>query len=171
MTINDLSFDDYNPYYQPYIDKVGDEDILNTMKTNRKTVPSFLKSINSDRLDFRYAECKWTIKEILLHLIDTERVFAYRALCIARHDKTEFPGFDQDNYVAYSDANTRTLESLLSEFDSVRRATLMLFESFDDSALAQIGVASESKLSVIAIPFIIVGHENHHLQIIKERYL
>lgn len=171
MTINDLSSDEYNPYYQPYIDKVGDEDILNTMKTNCKTVPSFLKSINSDRLDFRYAEGKWTIKEILLHLIDTERVFAYRALRIARHDKTELPGFDQDNYVASSDANTRTLESLLSEYDSVRAATLTLFESFDDKALQQIGVASESEISVRAMAFIIVGHENHHLQIIKECYL
>lgn len=171
MTISDLSSDEYNPYYQPYIDNTGDEDISNTLRDNRVLIPSFIESINTDRLDFRYAEGKWTIKEIILHLIDTERVFAYRALRIARHDKTELPGFDHDNYVGSSCANTRTLESLLSEYDSVRGATVTLFENFDDKALSQIGIVSGNELSVRAIVFIIVGHENHHLQIIKERYL
>jgi uncharacterized damage-inducible protein DinB len=171
MTISELSSDEYNPYYQLYIDKVGSGDIFNALRTNREVVTPFFKGISNDRLSFRYAEDKWTVKEILLHLIDTERVFAYRALCIARHDHTEFPGFDQDDYVACSNANERTIESLLSEFDSVRAATITLFESFDDKALAQTGMASESRLSVRAVAFIIVGHENHHLQIIKARYL
>ncbi|OBX23773.1 DinB family protein [Gelidibacter algens] len=171
MTISKLSSDEYNPYYQPYIDKVGGGDIHKTLKNNREVVTSFFKGISNDRLSFRYAEDKWTIKEILLHVIDTERVFAYRALCIARQDKTKLPGFDQDAYVAYCHANERTLESLLSEYNNVRAATVSLFESFDDKALTQIGIASESALSVRAVAFIIVGHENHHLQIIKARYL
>src|SRR5690606_27112498 len=123
------------------------------------------------KLDYRYAQDKWTIKEILLHLIDTERVFAYRAMCIARKDLTELPGFDQDAFVVHSHANERSVESLLSEYRNVRMATVSLFDSFDLRGLEQIGVANGSDLSVRAIVFIIIGHENHHLQIIKERYL
>lgn len=116
-------------------------------------------------------EDKWTIKEILQHLIDTERLFAYRALRVARNDRTELPGFDQDAFVVHSNAHERSIVSLLSEYQSVRLATLSLFESFDDRNLAQIGVINGSSLSVRAIVLIIVGHENHHLEVIKKQYL
>ena len=171
MTIGKLSPDEYNLYYQPYIDKVGDGNIFNALRHNHELLISFIKNIDLDKLNYRYAEGKWTIKEIVQHLIDTERVFAYRALRIARCDKTDLPGFDQDAFVVHSHADDRNIESLMSEYESVRIATVSLFENFDQKTLAEIGIASNSGLSVRAVAFIIVGHENHHLQIIKERYL
>ncbi len=171
MTKEEIGSDEYNNYYQSYLDKAGDNNVFDSLRTNHKTIIPFFNSISSEKFLYRYAKDKWTIKEILLHLIDTERVFAYRAMCIARRDKTELPGFDQDAYVANSRANARSLDDLLSEYTRVRMATLSLYESFDDADLIQIGIANRSNLSVRAIAFIIVGHENHHLQIIKERYL
>ncbi|WP_299390904.1 DinB family protein [uncultured Gelidibacter sp.] len=171
MSVRNLSSDEYNVYYQPYLDKVGEGGALEILKGSRNIVSSFLEGIKEEKFAFRYAEGKWTIKEVLLHLIDTERVFAYRALCIARKDQTKFSGFDQDDYVANSQANERSVESLLLEYKNVRSATISLFESFNDEALLQTGYASNSQLSVRAIAFIIVGHENHHLDIIKSRYL
>ncbi|MBJ7882691.1 DinB family protein [Gelidibacter salicanalis] len=171
MTINDLKPDEYHPYYQPYVSKVGQGNVLDILKNNSELVSSFLNTIDQGKLGFRYAEGKWTIKEIVLHLIDTERIFAYRALCIARKDKTDLPGFDQDAYVVNSQADTRSIKSLLWEYSTVRSATVSLFESFDNQAWMHSGVSSENRLSVRAIAFIIVGHENHHLEIIKARYL
>ncbi|WP_027126982.1 DinB family protein [Gelidibacter mesophilus] len=170
MIKRELRSDEYHPYYQP-IDKLGDEDVLELLRFHYKEVVTFIRSLNDNRLNYRYAEGKWTVKEIILHIIDTERVFSYRALCIARTDKTELPGFDQDAFVLNSRAAERNIESLLSEYESVRLATITLFDSFDHKAWTQIGTASNSSLSVRAIPFIIVGHEKHHLNIIKERYL
>lgn len=115
MTKEELSSDEYNSYYQPYVDKVGDGNVFNGLQDNVKTILPFFKSIKNEKLHYRYAEGKWTVQEILLHLIDTERVFAYRAMCFARNDKTELPGFDQDAFVANSYADERSIESLLSE--------------------------------------------------------
>lgn len=166
-----LMSDEYNPYYQPYIDEVSDLELLQVLEYNQDSLISFIKSIPEDKLHYRYADGKWTIKEIILHLIDTERVFAYRALCIARNDKSQLPGFDQDAFVVYSNANDRTIDSLLLEYQDVRKATLSLFATFDDKTLATKGTANNNVLSVRAAAFIIAGHEKHHLQIIKDRYL
>ncbi|RXJ45952.1 DinB family protein [Gelidibacter gilvus] len=171
MTKRDIGSDEYNSYYQPYIDKTGDGNVFDSLRNNSEIIIQFFKTIKKEKLDYRYAEDKWTIREILLHLIDTERVFAYRAMCIARKDMTELPGFDQDAFVVHSQANERSVESLLSEYRNVRMATVSLFDSFDLKSLEQIGVANGSDLSVRAIVFIIIGHENHHLEVIKERYL
>ena len=171
MLRSELVSDEYNSYYQPYIDKVGDIKLLDALKCNHKSVVSFIKSIDENKLSYRYAEGKWSVKEIILHLIDTERVFAYRALCIARNDKTELPGFDQDIFVSHSYADNRSIDDLLSEYETVRMATISLFASFNHEVLKARGIANNSSLSVRAAAFIIVGHENHHLQIIKERYL
>lgn len=171
MFRNELNSDEYNSYYQPYIDKVEDIELLDALKHNQKTVISFIKSIAEDRLCYRYADGKWSIKEIVLHLIDTERIFAYRALRIARNDKTEMSGFDQDFFVSHSYADNRSIHDLLSEYESVRMATISLFANFDDKTLSEKGIANNSSLSVRAAAFIIAGHEKHHLQIIEERYL
>lgn len=171
MTKGDIGSGEYNSYYQIYIDKTGDGNVLDNLRSNTEIIIQFFKTIKKEKLDYRYAEDKWTIKEILLHLIDTERVFAYRAMCIARKDMTELPGFDQDAFVINSHANERSIESLLLEYLNVRMATVSLFDSFDLRGLEQMGVANGSSLSVRAIVFIIIGHENHHLQVIKERYL
>lgn len=171
MTAKDLRPDEYNPYYQTYISKTKHFNLKDGLQTNFVKVQLFLNSIPQDKLEYRYADGKWTIKEVIQHIIDTERIFAYRALRIARNDKTPLPGFDQDEYVVPSKANMRTFESLMREFASARSATKALFDNFDDEMLMAIGTASNSSLSARAAGFIIIGHENHHCDVIRERYL
>jgi hypothetical protein len=124
-----------------------------------------------DKFDFRYAEGKWTIKEIIQHVIDTERIFSYRALRISRNDKTPLPGFDENEYVINTDANNRHLQSLLTELSLVRQSTIALFKSFTPMQLERLGVASNNDISVRAIGFILIGHQKHHQKIFMERYL
>lgn len=169
--IMNLSPEEFNPYYLPYIQLATKPDIIESLKQNLISVVDFYQSIAKDKLEFSYAEGKWTPKDILLHIIDTERVFAYRAMRIARRDKTEMVGFEQDDYVEVGKANSRSISSLLEEYKAVRNATLALFNSFSVEDLKAIGKASGSPVSVRAIGHIITGHENHHNNIIKERYL
>lgn len=171
MTKNNLTKEEYNPYYETYISKAGSLPINEGFKANADIIVEFLTAIPKEKLEFRYAEGKWTIKEILQHIIDTERIFTYRALCIARRDKTSFPGYEQDDYVATCNANDRTMQQLIADYKSVRLATMHLFESFSEDMLTQIGIASDSRLSPRAVAHILLGHENHHCEIIKERYL
>lgn len=171
MRAQDIRIDEYNPYYETYLRKTTNLTLKEGLHGNSERIISFLETIPKEKLEYRYAEGKWTIKEILLHIIDTERIFSYRALCIARQDKTSFPGFDQDTYVPPSKANERTLQSLLEEYKAVRHANIVLFDSFDNEMLMQTGTASNSAISVRAIGFILIGHENHHCDIIRERYL
>ena len=166
-----LNPEEYNPYYKSYIDLATNENIVESLKQNLDLVVAFYSNIPKDKLDYVYAVGKWTIKDILLHIIDTERIFTYRALRIARKDRTPLPGFEQDDYVISANVNSRTLESILEEYKSVRQASIALFSSFDSESLKQIGEASGSPISVRAIGYIITGHENHHNQVIKERYL
>ncbi len=170
MTKRDIGSDEYNSYYQPYIDKAGDGNVFDSLRNNSEIIIQFFKIIKKEKLDYRYAEDKWTIKEILLHLIDTERVFAYRAMCIARKDMTELPGFDQDAYVPISKANRRSLASYIKEFELVRDAGIALFESFEDEMSEKIGEASKSPLSPRAAGFIAAGHQKHHLLLFKSHY-
>ena len=132
---------------------------------------SFISNISSEKLEYRYAEGKWTIKDILLHLIDAERIFAYRALRIGRGDKTPLAGFEENGYVINANANSRSVESLINEFQLVRKSTLELFQNFSEEQLAYLGTSSDNIISVRAIGFIISGHQNHHLKVIVERYL
>jgi uncharacterized damage-inducible protein DinB len=132
---------------------------------------SLLDETPKEKLEYAYAEGKWTLAEVLLHIIDAERVFQYRALRFARNDKTPLPGFDQDVYVPHSNASKRTIEDIKEEYMAVRQSTILLFNSFDDEALQRLGVSSGSPLSVRATGFIISGHQAHHLKIIRERYL
>lgn len=171
MTVNDLHAGEYNPYYETYLKKTNDVTLIEGLQNNMDAILSFLKSIPEGKLNFQYEIGKWTIKEMLLHIIDTERIFAYRALRIAREDKTFLPGFDQDAYVLPSKANSRSMQSLLDEYKTVRLSSIALFDSFDDKMLLQKGTASDSPISVRAIGFILIGHENHHCEIIKKRYL
>ncbi|MEH6536007.1 MAG: DinB family protein [Psychroserpens sp.] len=171
MTKEDLKKEEYNPYYQQYIEKAGDASIAEGLKGNGDATIAFLESIPEEKLEYRYAEGKWTIKEVIQHIIDTERVFTYRALCIARKDKTLFPGYDQDEYAGNSEANNRSRYSLMNEYKAVRLASIILFDSFSEDMLVRIGSASNSNLSPRAVAFITIGHENHHCEIVKERYL
>ena len=163
---------EFAPFYANYIAKANSNtSIIDGLIQQSTIVSEFLKSIPSSKLNYRYSENKWTIKDIILHLIDAERIFSYRALRIARGDKTELQGFEEDDYVIEANAGERSLSSLLEEYKMVRNATICLFKSFNNEQMLRIGTASNSSISVRAIGIIIQGHEKHHLEIIKERYL
>lgn len=163
---------EFKPYYHQYIDLVpGNSFLLHQLRINYEELRAFILSLPKDKLEYRYREEKWTIKETLVHLIDTERVFAYRALRVARNDKHDLRSFDPEMYVPFSNANARSVENILEEYEAIRKSTYLLFTSFDEIAWARIGQADMNPLSVRAALYIIIGHELHHLQIIKERYL
>jgi uncharacterized damage-inducible protein DinB len=164
--------DEYAPYTIMYIGLLPDDGlVLKYLEDNLKATSDFILSLPEEKLTYRYAEGKWTIKEILAHIVDDERIYAYRALRFARNDKTELPGFEQDDYAIYSGANDRDIKDILEEFATVRHATISLFEGFDREALLRAGVADGKVMSVRAAAFHIAGHELHHINIIKERYL
>jgi len=170
--MNRLSTSEYNAYFQPYIDKVNKyESLVEGFKQHLESVATFYHSIPEEKYDYVYAEGKWTVKDVLLHIIDTERILAYRALRIARGDKTSLAGFEQDGYVVHGFAKSRSMESLIEEYKAVRQATITLFNSLTEDNLLFIGEASGFPISVRALGYIILGHENHHNLIIKERYL
>ena len=163
---------EYAPYAIMYIGLLPDDGlILKHLEENLRATTEFLRALPENKLTYRYAEGKWTIKEILAHHIDDERIYGYRALRFARNDQTELPGFEQDAYTPESGANERTLDDLLEEFAAVRRSTVALFNSFNDRVLTRAGVASGNRMSVRAIVYHIAGHELHHLNVMKERYL
>jgi len=127
--------------------------------------------LTDDRLTFRYAPEKWTIKEIVAHLADDERIYAYRALRFARHDPAELPGFDQEAFARHSGANARSIDDLLAELEAVRRSTILLFAALDDEALDRSGIADGNRSTVRALAYHIAGHELRHRNVIRERYL
>ncbi|HYE58379.1 MAG TPA: DinB family protein, partial [Rhodothermales bacterium] len=131
---------------------------------------ALLRSLDEERARHRYAPGKWSVKEVLGHVTDAERIFAYRLLCIARGDQTSFPGFDENAYVPNSGADDRSMDDLLDEFAAVRRATLALLRGLPDAAMTRIGTANGQLVSVRALPFILAGHAQHHLNVLRERY-
>ena len=171
MNTSILTSGDYPAFSQPYISALGDADLMETMGRQLHNFPEFLESIPDAKWYFAYAREKWTIAEVILHIIDAERIFQYRALRIARKDQTPLAGFDQDAYVPNSYAGQRTRKSITEEYKAVRQATLSLFETFDDEVLRRRGTASNSPVTVGALGFIICGHQKHHRNIIRERYL
>ncbi len=162
---------DYNAYYETYVSKAPNFEILEALSISKNEVISIFNDISEEKSGYAYAEGKWTIKELLSHMIDSERIFAYRALRVSRNDATPLPGFEQDDYVPQSNANNRRLEELLNEYELVRNSTLALFESFSDEMLQRRGTASNSPITVNALAYIISGHERHHIEVLKERYL
>lgn len=163
--------DEYNAYYDRYITKVPDGDIVQQLVKQVSSTIKLLQSIPESKGDHRYAEGKWSVKEAVLHVVDAERIFAYRALRIARGDKTPLPGFEQDDYVPFSRAGERTLHDIAEELWSVRLATVALFTHLDEEALSRRGTASNHPVTPRALAYIIAGHELHHVQILRERYL
>lgn len=144
------------------------------MDAMRKQTPSFIRLLSNippAKRNYRYAKGKWTIKEVLQHIIDTERVFAYRALCFARKDKTPLPSFDENLYGDNAKATKRDWPVMMAELKAVRISSEFLFSSFDKTQLNTTGTASNNPFTVLAIGFILVGHVNHHIKVIKERYL
>src|SRR6478672_12961121 len=162
---------EFDPYYQKYISLVPEEEILPALQNQLQELSSLFKVLPEERGSFAYAEGKWTIKEVLSHLIDGERMFAYRALRIARGDKTPIEGFEQDGYIENSHANHRTIGELTEEFTLLRKANLMFFENLEDEDWVRIGTANDVEISVRSLAWIMVGHVRHHVAILKERYL
>jgi len=171
MKVSELSTTEFNSYFKPYIDKAGNATLLKSLKKGKKKTIKFFKKLPSSKLEYQYEDEKWTPKDILLHIIDAERAFSYRALQFARSKDAELEGFDENEFVPNANANKRSLKSLLKEYKAVRKASIIMFNSFSDETLVRIGKASGSQLSVRAAGFLICGHEIHHIQIITERYL
>jgi len=163
--------EDYAPYYENYVKLIQGDDILKILNEQNKKTQDILNSFSEHRGNYRYADGKWTVKEVVGHLLDTERVFAYRALCIARGEKKTLPGFDQDDYVSEGNFNRRELFDLNYEFRLLRESNLLLFRSFTPEMLKLKGFANESSVTVLAILFIIAGHEKHHMNVLREKYM
>jgi len=161
---------DYAAYYQPYVNKVGSNNLITELTLSQQQLAQFLSRINEQQATFRYQPDKWSIKEIIQHLIDCERIFAYRALSIARLPQS-CPSFDQNQYVITSNADYRNWLDLIEEMDALRTSTTHLFKSFNANMLNQRGEMADSPVTVNAIGYIIAGHQIHHNQVIKERYL
>lgn len=162
---------EYPPYASMYLDLLPDDDrLLEHLRANLRIAIDLVAALPDERLLHRYAPGKWTVKEVLVHIVDDERIYAYRAMCFARGEAAPLPGFEQDGYAAASGANARTLRSILAEYAAVREATIALFEGLDQAALTRTGVANGNRASVRALGWHIAGHELHHLRLLRERY-
>jgi uncharacterized damage-inducible protein DinB len=162
---------DYSPFYATYINQLPDGDIADILAMQMETTYELLNAIPAQKEAYAYADGKWTIKQVVGHMIDTERIMVYRALRFARNDAQELRGFDQDEYVAESRANERGLADLALEFNLMRQANLYFFNALNDTELQRSGAANGAVVTVNALLHIVAGHELHHIKILKERYL
>lgn len=171
MPITRPGADEYAPYYGTYVSKVAGACGLAALEQQRASTAAFFADLAESRAGYRYAPGKWTLREVLGHLADTERVFSYRALCFARNDQTALPSFDENLYVPEGRFERRTLADVAREFTAVRDASLALVRSFDDETMLRRGTASGKVMSARAAVWVMAGHELHHLGVIRERYL
>lgn len=172
MKTSQLLPSEFAPFYANYISMAGQEAVLiDDLEISVHEFIKFVQNIPLDKYDYRYAEGKWTIKDIIQHLMDSERIFAYRALRIARNDKTPLASFEENDYAAVAGANERSIRDLLTELAIVRQSSIALFKTFNEDALMKMGIASGHDISVRALGFIIIGHQKHHQKIFAERYL
>lgn len=162
---------EYAEFYAKYVAAVPEGDLLVTLETQLQELVALLDGLGEQRAGHRYAPGKWSVKEVVGHIADAERIFAVRALAAARGETQTLPGFDENAYVASAQFDGRTLNSLLGELTAVRRATLALFRSFDEGVLARTVNANGRPVSARALAWIVAGHERHHVQILRERYL
>ena len=158
-------------FFHNYINQVPDNDLMTAFKNQTPVTIQFYENIPADKIDYAYAEGKWTIREVMQHIIDAERVFSYRALRFARKDATPLASFDENLFTRNAKVNRRNWSDLLEEFKIVRKATEMLFSSFDEDQLNASGIANNNSIDVLALGYICVGHPIHHINITRERYL
>lgn len=171
MNISELQSSEFHSYYGPYIKQLGNVALMDALESGLESISSFIGKIPDDKLGYAYADDKWTVAEVLVHLMDAERVFQYRALRFGRNDETELKGFEQDDYIPESDANQRGKKEIINEFVAIRKSSIALFHSFDDEKLMRSGRANGAKMSVRALAFVICGHQAHHFKILEQRYL
>ena len=171
ITITQPDSNEYAPYYGKYISLVPAGDVVETLSRLLDDTLSLLRGLSEEQAASRYAPDKWSIKEVVGHVLDTERIFGHRAFRFARNDQQPLPGFEQNGYVLAADFGNRRLSDLAAEFEHLRRANLFLFKSLDETAWLRRGVASGNEVSVRALAYIMAGHEMHHMQIVRERYL
>ena len=162
---------EFLPYYGKYIDLVPTGDVISTLTTQMAETQVLLRSLPASVATYRYAPGKWSVKEVIGHLIDSERIFASRALRFARNDATPLPGFEQDDYVRNATFDAYPAAELASEFECVRQSTVFLFKHLDEAAWLRRGIANDAEVSVRALAYIIAGHELHHRKILDTRYL
>lgn len=163
--------DEYAISFKKYIDVVPDGEPVGILESQLKDWQRLLTPLSEEAGNFRYAPEKWSIKEVLGHVIDAERIFSYRLLRVARGDKTPLPGFEQDDYITTANSSARRLTDLREEFEAVRRSSLALIRSLDEEALKRTGTASNNPVSALALVFVIAGHDRHHSRILREKYL
>lgn len=159
------------PFYKNYVKQIDETDLLQALRISGHRALELVHAISEEKSDFRYAPDKWTIRELLCHMIDAERIFTYRALRFARNDKTPLAGFEERDYAPQANASGRSLQKIAAEMAHLRSSTIDLFESFTPEMLVRRGLANNNELSVVALGFIIAGHETHHCHVLKERYL
>lgn len=169
-TIPRPAANEHSPYYSRYISLVPDGDLISLLQAQMKETARVLRGVTPAKADFAYAPGKWTVKEVIGHMGDVERVMAYRALRFARDDATNLPGFDENTYVPAGQFGRRTISDLVDELEAVRVATVHLLSHLDDEALARRGLANETEMSVRALAYIIAGHERHHRNVLRDRY-
>lgn len=166
-----LNLDTIPHSYKNYVKQVEETDLLQALRISGHRALELVHTVTDQKIDFRYAPGKWTIREVLCHMIDAERIFAYRALRFARNDKTALSGWEENEYAPQANASGRTLQKIAAEMAHLRSTTIDMFEGFTPEMLSRKGMANNNELSVMVLGFTIAGHEIHHCQILKERYL
>ncbi len=166
-----LNLESVPQFYKNYVKQIEETDLLQALRLSGFRTQMLIHSIPAEKSDFRYADGKWTVRELLCHIIDAERIFAYRALRFARNDKTNLHGFDENTYAPEANAGGRSLKKISDELTHLRASTVDLFEGFTEEMLLRKGTANNNEISVLALGFIIAGHEAHHRRILTERYL
>jgi DinB superfamily len=162
---------EYAAPFEKYVSRVTETDVLGAMARQKDELPAALGRVRGEAERFRYAEGKWSIREVVGHIVDCERIFGYRALCIARGETGPLPGFEENDYAANSSAHDCPLSELLEEFGHVRQGHLALFKHLGDAAWRRVGTSNSNAMSVRALAYIVVGHPRHHLAVLQERYL
>jgi uncharacterized damage-inducible protein DinB len=166
-----INLDTIPSFYKNYVKHVDQTDLLTALRSSGYRTQELVHAIPEKKMDFRYADGKWTIRELLCHMIDAERIFAYRALRFARNDKTNLPGWEENDYAPQANAANRSLKKIADEMQHLRTSNIDMFEGFTEDMLVRKGTANNNEMSVVALGFIIAGHETHHRNVLKERYL
>ncbi len=166
-----LNLESVPHFYKNYVKQIEETDLIQALRISGHRMLELVHFIKEEKSDFRYAEGKWSVRELLCHVIDAERIFAYRALTFARNDKTNLPGFEENDYAPQANASGRSLKKIADEMAHLRVATIDMFEGFTPEMLTRKGKANNNELSVVSLGFVIAGHETHHRKILMERYL